>query len=179
MIQTKSKPGFLDLLMALTVLPVLLEVVPPKASSVTGKKRTLRDALNELHEPHRSRALKNADAAKIDLEYRYPAFSALGEAFKWEKSPEGHDYWKGIYARYEKAYFSSQPVAEDEEVSALDEVEKEKAAAGRLTFIDFTLRVPSHWSVAEAHAHCDRIEEALLAELGEASINIHLEPLTD
>lgn len=51
--------------------------------------------------------------------------------------------------------------------------------AGRLTFIDFTLRVPSHWSVAEAHAHCDRIEEALLAELGEASINIHLEPLTD
>ncbi len=83
---------------------------------------------------------------------------------------------------------AAMPASELERLISLIEAEKGADArvlglrtrqAGRLTFVDFTLQVPSQWSVAEAHAHCDRIEEALLAELGEASINIHLEPLTD
>lgn len=48
--------------------------------------------------------------------------------------------------------------------------------AGRVTFIDFHLVVPGELSVLEAHAICDRIEAALRAEVGEATITIHVEP---
>lgn len=80
------------------------------------------------------------------------------------------------------------PPAELDRLVALIDTEKGEDArvlglrtrlAGRLSFIDFTLQVPAQLTVAEAHARCDRIEEALLRALGEASINIHLEPLPD
>lgn len=83
---------------------------------------------------------------------------------------------------------AAMPAAELERLTALIEAEKGSDArvlglrtrvAGRLSFIDFTLQVPAQMSVAEAHARCDRIEESLLRTLGEASINIHLEPLPD
>jgi cation diffusion facilitator family transporter len=48
--------------------------------------------------------------------------------------------------------------------------------AGRLTFIDFSLRVPGTMSVDQSHALCDDIEEALRRELPNASITIHVEP---
>lgn len=48
--------------------------------------------------------------------------------------------------------------------------------AGRVTFVDFHLVVPGRLSVAEAHAICDRIEEALKAEVGDALVTIHVEP---
>lgn len=48
--------------------------------------------------------------------------------------------------------------------------------AGRLTFIDFSLRVPGTMSVDDSHALCDDIEEALRREFAEASITIHVEP---
>jgi len=48
--------------------------------------------------------------------------------------------------------------------------------AGRVTFIDFHLVVPGELSVLDAHAICDRIEAALRAEVGEATITIHVEP---
>jgi cation diffusion facilitator family transporter len=48
--------------------------------------------------------------------------------------------------------------------------------AGRRSFIEFHLVVPAAMSVAEAHEICDRIEAALRAELGEATITIHVEP---
>jgi divalent metal cation (Fe/Co/Zn/Cd) transporter len=49
--------------------------------------------------------------------------------------------------------------------------------AGRVTFIDFHLVVPSDMRVAEAHAICDRIEAALKADVdGDAVITIHVEP---
>ncbi|HVI57972.1 MAG TPA: cation diffusion facilitator family transporter [Luteimonas sp.] len=48
--------------------------------------------------------------------------------------------------------------------------------AGRLTFIDFSLRVPGTMSVDESHALCDDIEEALRREFPESSITIHVEP---
>jgi cation diffusion facilitator family transporter len=48
--------------------------------------------------------------------------------------------------------------------------------AGRMTFVDFHLVVPGDQTVSEAHRICDRIEAAIRAELGDAVINIHVEP---
>ncbi|MCZ4255283.1 cation diffusion facilitator family transporter [Sulfitobacter sp. G21635-S1] len=48
--------------------------------------------------------------------------------------------------------------------------------AGAITFIDFHLVVPGETSVFEAHEICDRVENRLRSELGEAQITIHVEP---
>jgi len=48
--------------------------------------------------------------------------------------------------------------------------------AGRRAFVEFHLVVPEAMRVADAHDICDRIEAALRAELGEATITIHVEP---
>jgi len=48
--------------------------------------------------------------------------------------------------------------------------------AGRLTFLEFHLVVPGALTVAAAHAICDRIEEALGAEMEGLRTTIHVEP---
>lgn len=48
--------------------------------------------------------------------------------------------------------------------------------AGAATFIDFHLVVDGGTTVNDAHAICDRIEQALLAKLPDAQITIHVEP---
>lgn len=48
--------------------------------------------------------------------------------------------------------------------------------AGNLTFIDFHLVVPGTLTVNEAHAICDRIEDALEAEVKDVEVSIHVEP---
>ena len=48
--------------------------------------------------------------------------------------------------------------------------------AGRRTFVDFHLVVPGDMTVTEAHEICDRIEDALMAEVEDALISIHVEP---
>ncbi len=48
--------------------------------------------------------------------------------------------------------------------------------AGRASFVEFHLVVPGDWTVAEAHAVCDRIEAALKHELDGAIVTIHVEP---
>ena len=48
--------------------------------------------------------------------------------------------------------------------------------AGNLTFIDFHLVVPGTLTVNEAHDICDRIEDALEAEVKEVEVSIHVEP---
>ncbi|TPW31382.1 cation transporter [Pararhizobium mangrovi] len=48
--------------------------------------------------------------------------------------------------------------------------------AGPATFIDFHMVAPRHMSVAEAHAICDRLENAIKAFVPGASIAIHIEP---
>ncbi len=49
-------------------------------------------------------------------------------------------------------------------------------SVGSMTFIEFHLVVPGQMAVLAAHEICDRIEIALRHELGEALINIHVEP---
>src|SRR4051794_3859687 len=48
--------------------------------------------------------------------------------------------------------------------------------AGRVTFVEFHLVVPSAMRVGEAHAICDRVEEALREDVGETRVTIHVEP---
>jgi cation diffusion facilitator family transporter len=48
--------------------------------------------------------------------------------------------------------------------------------AGRHTFLDFHLVVPGAMSVSESHAICDRIENALKADMTHLAITIHVEP---
>ncbi|QXM25465.1 cation diffusion facilitator family transporter [Elioraea tepida] len=48
--------------------------------------------------------------------------------------------------------------------------------AGRFTFIEFHLVVPEEMRVGTAHEICDRVEEALKAEIADSVITIHVEP---
>ena len=48
--------------------------------------------------------------------------------------------------------------------------------AGSMIFIDFHLVVAGKTPVSEAHAICDRIEQALKKNLPDAQITIHVEP---
>ena len=48
--------------------------------------------------------------------------------------------------------------------------------AGRFTFIEFHLVVPEEMSVGAAHEICDRVEDALKAEIADSVVTIHVEP---
>lgn len=48
--------------------------------------------------------------------------------------------------------------------------------AGRITFVEFHLVVPSSMTVAAAHDICDRIESAFERDMDDAVITIHVEP---
>jgi cation diffusion facilitator family transporter len=48
--------------------------------------------------------------------------------------------------------------------------------AGRATFIEFHMVVEAGMSVGDAHVICDRIEEALRADIPSVRITIHVEP---
>ncbi|MEH3116760.1 MAG: cation diffusion facilitator family transporter [Methylorubrum populi] len=48
--------------------------------------------------------------------------------------------------------------------------------AGSATFIDFHLVVPGEMTVAESHAICDRLEEAIESQIDGAVVVIHVEP---
>ena len=49
-------------------------------------------------------------------------------------------------------------------------------SAGAVTFLDFHLVVPGAMSVAESHAICDRIEDALRHDMERLLVTIHVEP---
>ena len=59
---------------------------------------------------------------------------------------------------------------------AIEAHEVRTRVAGRVTFIEFHLVVPARMAVEDAHAICDRIERGIREEVGEAVINIHVEP---
>jgi cation diffusion facilitator family transporter len=61
-------------------------------------------------------------------------------------------------------------------VGAIEAHDLRMRHAGRLTFLEFHLVVPGTMTVAESHAICDRIEEALRAEMQQLVITIHVEP---
>lgn len=61
-------------------------------------------------------------------------------------------------------------------VGAIEAHDVRTRAAGRMTFIEFHLVVPGTMPVSESHDICDRIEKALVAEVEDALISIHVEP---
>ncbi|GLK82101.1 cation diffusion facilitator family transporter [Ancylobacter defluvii] len=64
----------------------------------------------------------------------------------------------------------------EEAVGAIEAHDLRTRQAGRLTFVDFHLVVPGEMPVSQAHAICDRIEEALRSEVHDLFVNIHVEP---
>ena len=64
----------------------------------------------------------------------------------------------------------------DSAAGALEVHDLRTRRAGRLIFLDFHLVVPGHMTVAESHAICDRIEEALKTAMSHLVITIHVEP---
>lgn len=59
---------------------------------------------------------------------------------------------------------------------ALEAHDLRTRTSGHVTFIEFDLVVPARIAVEDAHIICDRLEQALRDELGEAVITIHVEP---
>ena len=64
----------------------------------------------------------------------------------------------------------------DHAAGALEAHDLRTRAAGRFTYLEFHLVVPGEMRVDEAHAICDRIEEALRKEMGNLVVTIHVEP---
>ena len=64
----------------------------------------------------------------------------------------------------------------DHATGALEAHDLRMRKPGRLTFLEFHLVVPGAMRVDEAHAICDRIEEALRREMGNLVVTIHVEP---
>ncbi|WAC28996.1 cation diffusion facilitator family transporter [Ancylobacter sp. SL191] len=61
-------------------------------------------------------------------------------------------------------------------IGAIEAHDLRTRQAGRMIFVDFHLVVPRDMPVCEAHAICDRIEDALEAEVADVLVNIHVEP---
>lgn len=59
---------------------------------------------------------------------------------------------------------------------ALEAHDLKTRRAGRTTFVEFHLVVAGEMSVAESHAICDRLEEAIHDHIPDARISIHVEP---
>ena len=60
-------------------------------------EKTIHEWLNELGEPHRTKAVNNCKSFDLKTERHSLAASLLG-AFDWRKSPEGEKYWLNLYS---------------------------------------------------------------------------------
>lgn len=76
----------------------------------------------------------------------------------------------------EKTLDIIRSIISDRAFGAIEAHDLRTRHAGQVTFIDFHLVVNGRTTVDDAHAICDRIEQALLAKLPGAQITIHVEP---
>lgn len=67
-------------------------------------------------------------------------------------------------------------VVSEEAEGALEVHDLRTRHSGRLTFIEFHLVVPGEMTVAESHQICDRLEDAIRAQIEDVQIIIHVEP---
>ena len=96
--------------------------------------------------------------------------------------------WNGYRMLRESIGGLMDEVIDPELVTALREVISRSAegaieahdvrtrVAGSVTFIEFHLVVPTRVAVEDAHEICDRIEQGIRGTVGDAVINIHIEP---
>ena len=86
--------------------------------------KTIRFYLNQLPEPFRSQAIENTSQLHADL-FAVDLITAIGDAFIWQYSIEGHDYWsnlvKGLDAdqfaddHYEEQRFDAENLSQFED----------------------------------------------------------------
>ncbi|WP_197704068.1 cation diffusion facilitator family transporter [Cohaesibacter sp. ES.047] len=69
-----------------------------------------------------------------------------------------------------------QQVITDHAHGAIEAHDLRTRHAGRITFIEFHLVVPSNMTVFSAHEICDKIEDGLEAAISSAHVVIHIEP---
>jgi len=75
-------------------------------------KKTIREWLEELPEPYRSQAMENMIKKAEGL--KKPSFQiALTNAFVWELSKQGGDYWRKLYNRLPYMFPEAKTVNEE------------------------------------------------------------------
>ncbi len=67
-------------------------------------------------------------------------------------------------------------VISDSAQGAIEAHDVRMRTVGNMTFVEFHLVVPARMLVEDAHEICDRIETAVRDKVGQATINIHIEP---
>jgi cation diffusion facilitator family transporter len=67
-------------------------------------------------------------------------------------------------------------IISDNAAGAIEVHDLKTRAAARATFVEFHLVVPEKMTVSEAHDICDRIEEAVKAQVSDCVVTIHVEP---
>jgi len=73
-----------------------VSIVTPKKM----KKKTVYDFLTQMPQDIASKALINAKK-EVLADESDSICDALSQAFVWDKSPQGHDYWEAIFNAYE------------------------------------------------------------------------------
>jgi hypothetical protein len=56
--------------------------------------KTTEEWFNELNEAYKDKALKNMTDAKAE---HYTLAGAISNGFSWNDTPEGKDYWNGVF----------------------------------------------------------------------------------
>ena len=56
--------------------------------------KTTEEWFNELKEDYRAKALKNMTNPKAE---HYSLAGAISNGFAWQETPEGKDYWNGVF----------------------------------------------------------------------------------
>ena len=59
--------------------------------------KTTREWIEDLDEPYRSEAIKNTPIKVLKLKEHISQSKALLDAFVWEDTPQGHDYWSDLH----------------------------------------------------------------------------------
>lgn len=60
--------------------------------------KTVKEWLEELPEPYRSQALKNTKEELLKIE-EVSADQAVFGAFRWDKTPQGFQYWDSLFCK--------------------------------------------------------------------------------
>ncbi len=76
----------------------------------------------------------------------------------------------------EETLSSIRAIISDKATGAIEAHDLRTRHAGPVTFIDFHLVVDGHTSVSDAHDICDRIEAAIMKQVPDARVTIHVEP---
>ena len=107
--------------------------------------KTTLSHLSSLHEPHATLAIANLHAEDIYREISSMKYdklrAALFNAFNWEESPQGEDYWGGIYDRLcDGTYFDAPQLTPEElRINAIDQMFERLATEAEMEEMEETI----------------------------------------